>query len=89
MRGPAENLLGELGLGHRIAFNILNVGRLKLGARRSAAREECLEIAVKYASDRKQFGQPLVEFGAVQREDRRHGRRASTSPTPRATGPPA
>ena len=65
---PAENLLGELGLGHRIAFNILNVGRLKLGAAALGGARECLEFAVKYASDRKQFQTPLVEFGAVQRK---------------------
>jgi alkylation response protein AidB-like acyl-CoA dehydrogenase len=65
---PAENLLGELGLGHRIAFNILNVGRLKLGAAALGGARECLEYAVKYASDRKQFQTPIVEFGAVQRK---------------------
>ncbi len=65
---PAANLLGELGLGHRIAFNILNVGRLKLGAAALGGARECMEYAVKYASDRKQFQTPLVEFGAVQRK---------------------
>jgi alkylation response protein AidB-like acyl-CoA dehydrogenase len=65
---PAENLLGDLGLGHRIAFNILNVGRLKLGAAALGGARECMEYAVKYASDRKQFQTPLVEFGAVQRK---------------------
>jgi len=65
---PAENLLGELGLGHRIAFNILNVGRLKLGAAALGGARECMEYAVKYATDRQQFQSPLVEFGAVQRK---------------------
>src|SRR6185369_14464313 len=65
---PAENLLGELGLGHKIAFNILNVGRLKLGGAALGAARECLEFAVRYASDRKQFSTPLVEFGAIQRK---------------------
>ncbi|MBI3768145.1 MAG: acyl-CoA dehydrogenase family protein [Deltaproteobacteria bacterium] len=65
---PAENLLGELGLGHKIAFNILNIGRLKLGAAALGAARECLEFAVRYASDRKQFQTPLVEFGAIQRK---------------------
>jgi alkylation response protein AidB-like acyl-CoA dehydrogenase len=65
---PAENMLGELGLGHRIAFNILNVGRLKLGAAALGSARECLEYAVKYASGRTQFQTPLVEFGAVQRK---------------------
>jgi alkylation response protein AidB-like acyl-CoA dehydrogenase len=65
---PAENVLGEIGCGHRIAFNILNVGRLKLGAAALGGARECLEYAVKYASDRKQFATALVEFGAVQRK---------------------
>jgi alkylation response protein AidB-like acyl-CoA dehydrogenase len=65
---PAENVLGEIGCGHRIAFNILNVGRLKLGAAALGGARECLEYAVKYARDRKQFATPLVEFGAVQRK---------------------
>ena len=46
---PAENLLGDLGLGHKIAFNILNIGRLKLGAAALGAARECLEFAVRYA----------------------------------------
>ncbi len=65
---PAENLLGELGKGHKIAFNILNIGRLKLGAGALGAARECLEAAVKYASERRQFQTPLVEFGAIQRK---------------------
>jgi alkylation response protein AidB-like acyl-CoA dehydrogenase len=65
---PAENLLGEMGKGHKIAFNILNVGRLKLGAGALGAARDCLESAVTYASDRKQFQTPLVQFGAIQRK---------------------
>ncbi len=65
---PAENMLGELGKGHKIAFNILNIGRLKLGAAALGAARECLEFAVRYASDRKQFQTPLVEFGVIQRK---------------------
>jgi alkylation response protein AidB-like acyl-CoA dehydrogenase len=65
---PATNLLGTLGEGHKIAFNILNIGRLKLGAGALGAARECLECAVKYAADRKQFQTPLVEFGAIQRK---------------------
>src|SRR6185503_11907957 len=73
--GAEEHKLGikgsstcQLGLGHRIAFNILNVGRLKLGAAALGGARECMEYAVKYASDRKQFQTPLVEFGAMQRK---------------------
>ena len=65
---PAENLLGDLGLGHKIAFNILNIGRLKLGAAALGAARECLEFAVRYASDPKQFQTPLTDFGAIQRK---------------------
>jgi hypothetical protein len=65
---PAENLLGEVGRGHKIAFNILNVGRFKLGCGSVGAAKECLEVAVRYARERKQFGQPIIEFGMVQRK---------------------
>ncbi len=65
---PAENLLGDLGKGHKIAFNILNIGRLKLGAGALGAARECLEFAVRYASDRQQFQTPLTDFGAIQRK---------------------
>jgi alkylation response protein AidB-like acyl-CoA dehydrogenase len=65
---PVENLLGELGRGHKIAFNILNVGRFKLGCGSVGAAKECLEVAVRYAQERKQFGQPIAEFGMVQRK---------------------
>ncbi len=67
-RVPAGNLLGEVGRGHKIAFNILNVGRFKLGCGSVGAAKECLEVAVRYARERKQFGQPIIEFGMVQRK---------------------
>jgi alkylation response protein AidB-like acyl-CoA dehydrogenase len=60
---PVENLLGEIGRGHKIAFNILNVGRLKLGAGVAGGMKLHLAGAVAYASERKQFGTPLVRFG--------------------------
>jgi alkylation response protein AidB-like acyl-CoA dehydrogenase len=65
---PTENALGEIGQGHKIAFNILNIGRLKLGAGALGAARECLAFAVAYASERKQFQTPLVDFGAIQRK---------------------
>ena len=65
---PAENLLGQAGRGHKIAFNILNVGRFKLGCGSVGAAKECLEVAVRYAQERKQFGQPIAEFGMVARK---------------------
>jgi alkylation response protein AidB-like acyl-CoA dehydrogenase len=67
-RIPADRLLGEVGRGHKIAFNILNVGRFKLGAGALGAARECLRFAVDYGRERKQFGKPIVEFGMVQRK---------------------
>jgi alkylation response protein AidB-like acyl-CoA dehydrogenase len=65
-RVPVDNLLGEPGRGHKIAFNILNVGRFKLGCGAVGAARECLESAIRYASERTQFGRPIAEFGAIQ-----------------------
>jgi alkylation response protein AidB-like acyl-CoA dehydrogenase len=67
-RIPADRLLGEVGRGHKIAFNILNVGRFKLGGGALGAARECLRFAVDYGRGRKQFGKPIVEFGMVQRK---------------------
>ena len=60
---PAANLLGEIGKGHKIAFNILNIGRLKLGAGVIGAMRYCLEGTLAYATDRKQFGKSIASFG--------------------------
>jgi alkylation response protein AidB-like acyl-CoA dehydrogenase len=68
VRIPADRLLGEVGRGHKIAFNILNVGRLKLGGGALGAARECLRFAVDYAKGRVQFGRPIVEFGMIQRK---------------------
>jgi alkylation response protein AidB-like acyl-CoA dehydrogenase len=65
---PAANMLGELGKGHKIAFNILNIGRLKLGAGALGGARECLELAVRYARERTQFQTPIASFGAIQRK---------------------
>jgi alkylation response protein AidB-like acyl-CoA dehydrogenase len=67
-RIPADRLLGEVGRGHKIAFNILNVGRFKLGGGALGAARECLRLAVEYGKGRQQFGRPIVEFGMVQRK---------------------
>ncbi len=67
-RIPKDRLLGEVGRGHKIAFNILNVGRFKLGAGALGAARECLRFAVDYGRERKQFGKPIVQFGMVQRK---------------------
>jgi alkylation response protein AidB-like acyl-CoA dehydrogenase len=67
-RVPAENVLGQIGQGHKIAFNILNIGRFKLGAGAVGAAKECLQVALDYARERKQFGKPIASFGMIQRK---------------------
>jgi alkylation response protein AidB-like acyl-CoA dehydrogenase len=63
---PLENLLGEAGRGHIIAFNILNIGRLKLGGFAIGASRNILQISIKYAKDRKAFGTTISQFGMIQ-----------------------
>ena len=63
---PVENVLGEIGRGHVIAFNILNIGRLKLGPASIGAAKNVLAICLKYAKQRKAFGSAIAEFGAIQ-----------------------
>jgi alkylation response protein AidB-like acyl-CoA dehydrogenase len=65
---PVENLLGEAGKGHHIAFNILNVGRFKLGASVVGGVKVALEHAVPYTSARHQFGVPINSFGLIRRK---------------------
>ncbi|MBC8043485.1 MAG: acyl-CoA dehydrogenase family protein [Rhizobacter sp.] len=65
-RIPKENLLGEIGKGHKIAFNILNIGRIKLGASALGASKQISTQSVQYAVDRKQFGKSISTFGAMQ-----------------------
>jgi alkylation response protein AidB-like acyl-CoA dehydrogenase len=63
---PAENLLGEIGKGHKIAFNILNIGRLKLCAAAIGGARRALGDVVEYARTREQFKQPISNFGAIK-----------------------
>jgi alkylation response protein AidB-like acyl-CoA dehydrogenase len=63
---PKENLLGTIGKGHKIAFNVLNVGRFKLGAGVTGAAKHALGEGIKYAVLRKQFGVPIASFGAIK-----------------------
>lgn len=63
---PKENLLGEIGKGHLIAFNILNIGRFKLCAATLGSSKYMANISIKYANERKQFKQPISNFGAIQ-----------------------
>lgn len=63
---PAENLLGEIGKGHIIAFNILNIGRLKLCAAALGGAKMALSTTVNYANTREQFKVPIASFGAIK-----------------------
>jgi alkylation response protein AidB-like acyl-CoA dehydrogenase len=63
---PIENVLGEIGRGHVIAFNVLNIGRLKLGPASVGAAKNVLAISIKYAKQRKAFGTAIADFGAIQ-----------------------
>ena len=63
---PVENVLGEIGKGHRIAFNILNIGRLKLCAAALGGAKRALSETVVYAKTREQFKQPISNFGAIK-----------------------
>jgi alkylation response protein AidB-like acyl-CoA dehydrogenase len=65
---PAENVLGEIGKGHKIAFNILNVGRWKLGAGAVGGAKLALGEGLRYAAERSQFGKPIASFGAVRKK---------------------
>ena len=63
---PADAVLGEIGKGHKVAFNVLNFGRFKLGAMCSGGAREAIGEAAKYASTRKQFGVAIATFGAIK-----------------------
>jgi hypothetical protein len=63
---PVENVLGEIGKGHRIAFNILNIGRLKLCAAALGGAKRAITASVEYAVTREQFKQPIANFGAIK-----------------------
>jgi len=63
---PVENVLGEVGKGAYIAFNILNLGRFKLGAGGIGGAKESLKIGARYATERQQFGRPIASFGLIQ-----------------------
>ena len=63
---PVENLLGEIGKGHKIAFNILNIGRLKLAAAAIGGSKRSIGNSIEYAKTREQFKQPIANFGAIK-----------------------
>jgi alkylation response protein AidB-like acyl-CoA dehydrogenase len=66
VRTPVENLLGEVGKGHKIAFNILNIGRFKLGAMCVGGMKLMAHESIRYANERHQFGKPISSFGAIK-----------------------
>ena len=63
---PVENVLGEVGRGHIIAFNILNLGRLKLGPFAIGGMKDVISVSLKYAKERKAFGHVIADFGMIQ-----------------------
>ncbi|MCW3490422.1 acyl-CoA dehydrogenase family protein [Dethiobacter alkaliphilus] len=63
---PVENVLGQIGKGHQVAFNILNIGRYKLGVGCSGASKYALEVASAYAQERQQFNLPIAKFGMIK-----------------------
>ncbi len=65
---PVENVLGEVGKGHVVAFNILNLGRLKLGSRNIGASRISINQSITYAKERHQFGKPIASFGLIRKK---------------------
>jgi alkylation response protein AidB-like acyl-CoA dehydrogenase len=65
-KAPVENLLGEIGKGHKIAFNTLNIGRFKLGAMCIGGMKLMMHESVRYANERQQFGKSISSFGAIK-----------------------
>lgn len=63
---PVENVLGQIGKGHLIAFNILNIGRIKLAAAALGGSKRTSTLSIQYAKERSQFKQPIANFGAIQ-----------------------
>ncbi|MBK8790672.1 MAG: acyl-CoA dehydrogenase family protein [Holophagaceae bacterium] len=67
-RIPKDRLLGEAGKGHKIAFGILNIGRFKLGLGSQGGMKRILEYAIRYTTERQQFGKPINSFGMIQQK---------------------
>jgi len=63
---PAENVLGVIGEGHKIAFNVLNIGRFKLGVMTAGGAKKAISVTVNYANERVQFKVPISSFGAIK-----------------------
>jgi alkylation response protein AidB-like acyl-CoA dehydrogenase len=65
---PVENVLGTIGEGHKVAFNTLNFGRVKLGTRNISGAKQALAHAARYAKERRQFGKAIAEFGLIRQK---------------------
>jgi alkylation response protein AidB-like acyl-CoA dehydrogenase len=63
---PADNVLGQVGKGHKVAFSLLNFARFKLGAMCAGSAQSAIAESAKYAASRQQFGQPIAKFGAIK-----------------------
>lgn len=68
VRVPIDNVLGKIGEGHKVAFNILNIGRVKLGTRNIGSAKQSLNRALQYAVERRQFGKSIIEFGLIKQK---------------------
>ena len=68
VRVPVANVLGTIGEGHKVAFNVLNIGRLKLGTRNIGSAKQSLNRAIEYAKQRHQFGKPIASFGMIRQK---------------------
>ena len=73
VRVPVENVLGEVGRGHVVAFHILNLGRLHLAAFAHGECREALGHSIRYARERRAFGRTIGEFGLIRHKARRDG----------------
>src|SRR4051794_38250593 len=65
---PVDNVLGTIGQGHKVAFNVLNFGRVKLGARNMSGVRAALNHSITYAKERRQFGRAIAEFGLIKQK---------------------
>jgi len=68
VRVPVANVLGTIGEGHKVAFNVLNIGRLKLGTRNIGGAKQALDRAIDYARQRQQFGRAIASFGMIRQK---------------------
>ena len=85
---PEANVLGERGKGFKVALEVLDYGRLSLGAGCAGGIKELMRLAIGHAKQRRQFGAPISDLEMIRGQDRRHGRGRVGLPTPWSTSPP-